>query len=58
MGSRCQFLRDDLVDFIWEQKMFSVGTAANGGTINVSLKGWDSLRAMATLRTIGKRKAP
>lgn len=52
MGSRYQSLRDDLMDFIREQKLFFVGTAANDGTINVSPKGWDSLRVMGANRIV------
>ena len=35
-----------LVEFIKEQKIFFVGTAAGTGTINVSPKGSDSLRVI------------
>ncbi|MCG8414843.1 MAG: pyridoxamine 5'-phosphate oxidase family protein [Pseudomonadales bacterium] len=52
MGSRYESLRDDLFDFIKEQKIFFVGTAANDGTINVSPKGWDSLRVMDANRIV------
>ena len=52
MGSRYESLRDDLIDFIEEQKLFFVGTAANDGTINVSPKGWDSLRVMDANRIV------
>ncbi len=52
MGSRYQSLRDDLFDFIKEQKIFFVGTAADDGTINVSPKGWDSLRVMDANRIV------
>lgn len=52
MGSRYQSLRDDLIEFIKEQKLFFVGTAANDGTINVSPKGWDSLRVMDANRIV------
>lgn len=52
MGSRYESLRDDLIDFIKEQKLFFVGTAANDGTINVSPKGWDSLRVMDANRIV------
>ncbi len=52
MGSRYQSIRDDLMDFIREQKIFFVGTAANDGTINVSPKGWDSLRVLDANRIV------
>ncbi|MCY4264412.1 MAG: pyridoxamine 5'-phosphate oxidase family protein [Gammaproteobacteria bacterium] len=52
MGSHYQSLRDDLVEFISEQKIFFVGTAANEGTINVSPKGWESLRILNTNRIV------
>ena len=38
------------ITFIKQQKLFFVGTAANGGTINVSPKGWDSLRVLSANR--------
>ncbi len=52
MGSRYESLRDDLFDFIKDQKIFFVGTAANDGTINVSPKGWDSLRVIDANRIV------
>ncbi len=52
MGSRYESLRDDQVDFIKEQKIFFVGTAADDGTINVSPKGWDSLRVIDANRIV------
>ena len=52
MGSRYQSLRDDLIEFIKDQKLFFVGTAANDGTVNVSPKGWDSLKVMDANRIV------
>ena len=44
MAKRYEELSDDHIEFINHQKIFFVGTAANDGTINVSPKGFDSLR--------------
>jgi len=52
MGKRYQSLQEDHADFIRAQKLFFVGTAANDGTINVSPKGWDSLRLMDANRLV------
>ena len=52
MGKRYQSLREDHIDFIEAQKLFFVGTAANDGTINVSPKGWDSLRVIEPNRLV------
>ena len=52
MGSRYQSLRDELIEFINEQKIFFVATAATDGTINVSPKGWDSLRVLDANRIV------
>ena len=46
MAKRYEKLSDDLIEFINHQKIFFVGTAANDGTINVSPKGFDSLRVL------------
>lgn len=52
MARRYEKLSDDLIQFIQDQKMFFVGTAANDGTINVSPKGWDSLRVKDANRVV------
>lgn len=52
MGSRYEKLSDDHIQFIEHQKLFFVGTAANDGTINVSPKGWDSLRILSPERIV------
>ena len=52
MGKRYQSLQEDHADFIRAQKLFFVGTATNDGTINVSPKGWDSLRLMDANRLV------
>ena len=46
MAQRYEELSDDHIKFINHQKIFFVGTAANDGTINVSPKGFDSLRVL------------
>ena len=46
MAKRYEELSDDHIEFIDHQKIFFVGTAANDGTINVSPKGFDSLRVL------------
>ncbi len=52
MAKRYDQLTDELTDFIRQQKVFFVGTAANDGTINVSPKGFDSLRVMGPNRVV------
>jgi len=52
MARRYEKLSDDLIQFIQDQKLFFVGTAANDGTINVSPKGWDSLKVMDENRIV------
>lgn len=46
MGKLYAQLTDDLTDFIQRQKIFFVGTAADGGMVNVSPKGLDTLRVV------------
>ena len=46
MAKRYEELSDDHIEFINHQKIFFVGTAANDGTINLSPKGFDSLRVL------------
>ncbi|MEM1327882.1 MAG: pyridoxamine 5'-phosphate oxidase family protein [Bacteroidota bacterium] len=46
MGKQLKSITLQLADFISEQKIFFVGTAASEGTVNVSPKGMDSLRVM------------
>ena len=50
MGRRYDKLSDEHIAFIEHQKLFFVGTAANDGTINVSPKGFDSLRVLSSNR--------
>jgi len=45
-------LSDDLIEFIEHQKIYFVGTAANDGTINISPKGWDTLRVLSPNRIV------
>ena len=40
-------LTHDLQKFIEQQKVFFVGTAASDGFINISPKGYDSLKAVS-----------
>ncbi|MFZ6044422.1 pyridoxamine 5'-phosphate oxidase family protein, partial [Vibrio natriegens] len=44
MGKLYSELTDKQIDFIEQQKIFFVGTAAETGTVNISPKGGDSLR--------------
>lgn len=46
MGDRFAALEDKHIDFIQRQKLFFVGTAPDGGRINVSPKGMDTLRVV------------
>ena len=50
MAKRLDSITPELKNFIENQKIFFVGTAANEGTVNISPKGTDSLRV------IGKNK--
>lgn len=50
MARRYDELNPEHIEFIEHQKLFFVGTAANDGTINVSPKGWDSLRVLSPNR--------
>ena len=52
MATRYPSLTDEFIEFIKHQKIFFVGTAANDGTINVSPKGWDSLRVLGPNRIV------
>ena len=52
MAKRYEKLSDDHIEFINHQKIFFVGTAANDGTINVSPKGFDSLRVLGPNRVV------
>lgn len=52
MAKRYPELTPELTAFIKQQKLFFVGTAANDGTINVSPKGFDSLRVLSPNRIV------
>jgi hypothetical protein len=52
MGKQYKQLTDDLAGFIQRQKIFFVGTAADGGRINVSPKGMDTLRVVTEDRVV------
>ncbi|HEU0220492.1 MAG TPA: pyridoxamine 5'-phosphate oxidase family protein [Gallionella sp.] len=52
MGKLYKQLTDDLAGFIQRQKIFFVGTAADGGRVNVSPKGMDTLRVVAEDRVV------
>lgn len=47
MGKQFKELTDNQQEFISEQKMFFVGTAASTGKVNISPKGMDSFRILA-----------
>lgn len=52
MGKRYSEIPDKLKQFIEEQKIFFVGTAAADGRVNVSPKGMDSLRILDANRVL------
>jgi len=52
MAKRYEQLNDELIGFIAAQPLYFVGTAANDGTINVSPKGFDSLRVLSPTRVV------
>lgn len=46
MGKKLDFITTDLKEFIENQKIFFVGTAAETGRVNISPKGSDSFRIL------------
>ena len=52
MAKQYEKLSPELIEFIQHQKIYFVGTAANDGTINVSPKGFDSLRVLDPNRLV------
>lgn len=52
MANRFPELSDELTEFIQQQKIFFVGTAAPDGRINVSPKGMDTLRVLGKNRIV------
>ena len=52
MGQRYSEISDKLKQFIAEQKIFFVGTAASDGRVNISPKGMDSLRVLDDNRIV------
>ncbi len=52
MAKRYEKLSEDHIEFIRHQQIYFVGTAADDGTINVSPKGWDSLRVLSPNRIV------
>ena len=52
MARRYPELTPEHIAFVEQQKIFFVGTAANDGTINVSPKGFNSLRVMSPNRIV------
>ncbi len=52
MGKLHTQLTDDLAGFIQRQKIFFVGTATDGGRVNVSPKGMDTLRVVTEGRVV------
>ena len=52
MGKRYNEIGDERREFIEQQKMFFVATAASDGRVNLSPKGMDSLRVMGDNRVV------
>ena len=52
MGKQLDVITDDLKEFIENQKVFFVGTAANEGTVNISPKGTDSFRIINATKIV------
>jgi hypothetical protein len=52
MGKRFSTISDQLKEFIKDQKIFFVGTAASDGRVNISPKGMDSLVVLSPNRVI------
>lgn len=52
MGKKLPELTSELSQFIQEQKIFFVGTAATEGSVNVSPKGMDSLRVLSPNKVV------
>ena len=52
MSKTCSTLDERLTAFVEQQKIYFVGTAADNGTINVSPKGWDTLRVLSPNRIV------
>jgi hypothetical protein len=52
MGQKYKQLSEKLIEFISNQKLFFVGTAASDGLINLSPKGMDTLRVLNENRLI------
>lgn len=46
MGKKLEHITPELADFIQQQKIFFVGTAAEEGRVNVSPKGTDTFRVL------------
>lgn len=52
MGKQYGKIEDNIKEFINQQKMFFVGTAANDGRVNVSPKGMDTFRVIDENRVL------
>lgn len=52
MAARFPELSGKLIEFVRQQQLYFVGTAASEGTINVSPKGGDSLRVLSPTRIL------
>lgn len=52
MARRYPELTPELTEFVQQQKLFFVGTAADDGSINVSPKGFDTLRVLSANRIV------
>lgn len=46
MGKKLEHITSELADFIQQQKIFFVGTAAEEGRVNISPKGTDTFRVL------------
>lgn len=52
MGKQLDHITPELKEFIEQQKLFFVGTAASEGRVNVSPKGTDSIRILGTNKVV------
>jgi hypothetical protein len=52
MGKKYECLNGDHVEFVRNQKLFFVGTAASEGRVNISPKGMDTLRIIGERRVV------
>ncbi len=52
MGKQFDFISEEQQEFIEQQKIFFVGTAASDGRVNVSPKGTDSFRVISSHKIV------